>query len=59
MPLPLDRPRHEYQRQVGLLEHYLQDHVDEQGVVWNQNWTHEEPVDYTTVDCALVHDSGC
>lgn len=39
----------------GLCEHYLRDHVDETGVIWNQNWDHETPVDYSTVDCPLIH----
>jgi len=39
----------------GLCRHYLSDHVDENGVIWNQNWDHETPVDYSTVDCPLIH----
>lgn len=39
----------------GLVTHYLSDHVDADGVIWNQNWPDETPVDYGTVDCPLVH----
>jgi len=39
----------------GLCAHYLKDHVDAQGVIWNQNWDHETPVDYSTVDCPMIH----
>ena len=36
--------------------HCLSDHLDPQtGIIWNQNWPDEKPVDYTTVDCCLVH----
>jgi len=39
----------------GLCEHYLLDHIDASGVIWNQNWVHETPVDYSTVDCPMIH----
>ena len=35
--------------------HYLDDHTDDNGGIWNQNRPEETPVDYSTVDCPMVH----
>ena len=50
-------PIDEYEKHlVGLVEHYLADHLEPgMGIIWNQNWPDEKPVDYTTEDCCLVH----
>jgi len=38
-----------------MCRHVLNDHCDDEGVIWNQNFKDETPVDYSTVDCPLVH----
>lgn len=38
-----------------ICRHFIDDHIDERGVIWNQNFDHETPVDYSTVDAPMVH----
>jgi hypothetical protein len=40
---------------VKLASHFIKDHTDETGLILNQGWAGEEDVDYSTVDCPLVH----
>jgi len=39
----------------GLCRHMLEEHIDATGILWNQNFDYETPVDYSTVDCPMVH----